>query len=250
MGRDRTLAAVPAGIIEFQFTRPRGARREGRSHVPALAEFQFTRPRGARRMAIGAIGAYQEFQFTRPRGARRETLHVEVRGDNVSIHAPAWGATSGGVSCATHRQFQFTRPRGARLDQLFVRRVIVAFQFTRPRGARPRARAERAPPRGVSIHAPAWGATSLPVALGDFPPCFNSRARVGRDSPSRLESIGKRAFQFTRPRGARPTPTPPHAMSEPVSIHAPAWGATLLCDGVFQFLDPFQFTRPRGARPA
>ena len=59
-------------------------------------------------------------------------------------------------------------------------------------------------PLGVSIHAPAWGATfkgwRLPVSC---------------------------PFQFTLPHGERP---PAHALDdapESVSIHAPAWGATL-----------------------
>ena len=76
------------------------------------------------------------------------------------------------------------------------------FQFTRPQGARPAPIVNgepnggvsiHAPARGatettnkslesitVSIHAPARGATQTPVTMS-FPACFNSRARKGRD---------------------------------------------------------------------
>ena len=33
----------------------------------------------------------------------------------------------------------------------------------------------------VSIHAPAWGATQITVTVTDRAPCFNPRARMGRD---------------------------------------------------------------------
>ena len=54
-------------------------------------------------------------------------------------------------------------------------------------------------------------------------------------------------FQSTRPRGARRRPAECDAPAEPVSIHAPARGATAFKRGLNAcFL--FQSTRPRGAR--
>jgi len=55
----------------------------------------------------------------------------------VSIHAPAWGAT-----------------------------IIYSEEETA---------------EAVSIHAPAWGATPTSRLLTSYLPCFNPRARVGRD---------------------------------------------------------------------
>ncbi|SLM19118.1 conserved hypothetical protein [uncultured spirochete] len=46
----------------------------------------------------------------------------------------------------------------------------------------------------VSIHAPAWGATSLYRDFCDFIKGFNPRARVGRDSIKR--SCNKQFFRF------------------------------------------------------
>ena len=59
--------------------------------------------------------------------------------------------------------------------------------------------------------------------------CFNPRARVGRDS-MRLAYCSSRGHAAVR-----------------VSIHAPAWGATLLVVAVDE-RGGFQSTRPRGAR--
>ena len=80
-----------------------------------------------------------EFQSTHPRGVRRDAGFTGVHSILVSIHAPAWGATSFIVSTRTARaMFQSTHPRGVRhgQGQLF-------FDDGR-----------------VSIHAPAWGATT------------------------------------------------------------------------------------------
>ena len=76
------------------------------------------------------------------------------------------------------------------------------FQFTRPRGAR-RLRSSIGVPLGVSIHAPAWGATLVLERADADDPRFNSRARVGRDMAQGVLKKTAELFQFTRPRGAR-----------------------------------------------
>jgi len=75
------------------------------------------------------------------------------------------------------------------------------FQSTRPRGARHGVDALD-PVLGVSIHAPAGGATQPGTDVGNGDR-FNPRARGGRDGKA--------------------DPIPPRGM---VSIHAPAGGAT------------------------
>ena len=57
------------------------------------------------------------------------------------------------------------------------------FQSTRPRGARPNKTNAIYSPVQVSIHAPAWGATSAFEYCVVLSLCFNPRARVGRDKP-------------------------------------------------------------------
>ena len=146
---------------------------------------------------------------------------------------------------------------------------MVEFQSTRPRGARLRIVAIRHQLDSISIHAPAWGATiSSPISgkrfcnfnprarVGrDSPIClptfcgrhFNPRARVGRDAGSAHQCGWQNIFQSTRPRGARRWQCASMRLAKHISIHAPAWGAT-----VFRRLQRgrkrFQSTRPRGAR--
>ena len=100
----------------------------------------------------------------------------------VSIHAPAWGATSNVYrKNLLAAMFQSTRPRGARPEMTGGSLAQQVFQSTRPRGARQ---------------------------------CMWFEART------------KNLFQSTRPRGARHTVGAVLLDAEAVSIHAPAWGAT------------------------
>ena len=171
-------------LFEFQSTHPRGVRRrscagpprrrnsfnprtrvgcdQGEENPPArLPTFQSTHPRGVRPRASARLSQPSRFQSTHPRGVRLCRACCRHVAAGVSIHAPAWGATS-------------RRWRRAGIWQ-------------------------------VSIHAPAWGATT---------------------TGSSLEYLGK-LFQSTHPRGVRRDGQPPDCRCGDVSIHAPAWGATM-----------------------
>ena len=63
--------------------------------------------------------------------------------------------------CNAPREFQSTRPRGARRVLFGTCDERFGFQSTRPRGARLRRRCGLLAHVGISIHAPAWGATGL-----------------------------------------------------------------------------------------
>ena len=148
-----------------------------------------------------------------------------ARRTGVSIHAPAWGATTGRHGTTVLNQFQSTRPRGAR-----------------PRSASTSRRSSRFNPRArvgrdlfdclfqplfplVSIHAPGWGATlRITLMLASFSMFQSTRPRGARHRrvPRRYSEP---RFQSTRPRGARPA----------TSWNRLAWSS-------------FQSTRPRGAR--
>ena len=121
----------------------------------------------------------------------------------VSIHAPARGATEQVKWLVATIPFQFTRPRGAR--PYGIQRKIQQTRFnSRAREGRDvlcRADADgfgvsiHAPARGatidtiavrhitfVSIHAPARGATLKDSSASTETRSFNSRAREGRDN--------------------------------------------------------------------
>ena len=161
------------------------------------------------------------FQFTPPRGGRPEYATLRMLNE-VSIHAPAWGATSANA---------FGEPLGVSIHApawgataapvLSV--PVTLFQFTPPRGGRhSTGNLGRQP--AVSIHAPAWGATPTSRQQSHWQTRFNSRPRVGGDPiPCRVNLDFE--FQFTPPRGGRQDGRG-ELVRGIVSIHAPAWGAT------------------------
>ena len=101
--------------------------------------FQSTRPRGARQGQTQGVGGRAEFQSTRPRGARPADRRRVFSWKDVSIHAPARGATRQ-VGQVLDADICFNpRAREGR-DVQHVHNVgnYIGFQSTRPRGARRR----------------------------------------------------------------------------------------------------------------
>ncbi len=78
----------------------------------------------------------------------------------------------------------------------------------------------------VSIHAPAKGATSGAIPTAAAQRRFDPRPREGGDSPIQTASGWSCTFRSTPPRRGRPGPVADRADQRPVSIHAPAKGAT------------------------
>ena len=167
--------------------------------------------------------------------------------------------------------FQSTHPRGVRHVPADCRTVRRRFQSTHPRGVRLAALLVYVlRPRLVSIHAPAWGATAalraaddvLPLfqsthprgvrrrghSAGPPPGCFNPRTRVGCDDVREVRLERVRGFNPRTRVGCDQLVFLHLSTPEPVSIHAPAWGATprlRLHVGIFV---KFQSTHPRGVR--
>ena len=100
----------------------------------------------------------------------------------------------------------------------------------------------------VSIHAPAWGATPLPLPIFCKAWSFNPRTRVGCDRYWLSYPHQIQVFQSTHPRGVRRRGSSDGLRACVVSIHAPAWGATPKVTGKGQIYFVFQSTHPRGVR--
>ncbi len=244
----------------------RGATWQSSRRLPVSAGFN-PRARAGRDQRKGCqVPATMRFN-PRARAGRDRGRNPSSSAAQVSIRAPARGATRVVYAFASHLKFQSARPRGARHDRragcrpygVSIRapargatmakpqlvNLIREFQSARPRGAR-RSDLLVAPPSQVSIRAPARGAT---------------------DVNGTTEGVA--VFQSARPRGARPTaPTVavPLVCFNPraragrdaqhrriretmnVSIRAPARGATAKMSfrGTHS---TFQSARPRGARP-
>ena len=214
--------------------RPRegGDARSARIVASASVLFQSTPPRRGRRIAV--IGRSSTDGFNpRPREGgdhrRREpaaTLRcfnprpreggdavpsaVSLRFD-VSIHAPAKGATMRG----------WLHPSG-----------VTAFQSTPPRRGRRRSWLDSLRLTRVSIHAPAKGATLRCSDRGSDVRCFNPRPREGGDVTGRRPRWTGRSFQSTPPRRGRRWQIRHAASLRRVSIHAPAKGATSIRVGL------------------
>ncbi len=101
------------------------------------------------------------FQSTRPHGARPELVYSSWDRAEVSIHAPARGATDGARGGRGAGPVSIHAPARGATDLVAQMEGQGQFQSTRPHGARLLAAAVRDVVADVSIHAPARGATCL-----------------------------------------------------------------------------------------
>ncbi len=164
--------------------------------------FQSTPPRRGRLIAryIGIVN--REFQSTPPRRGRLGVPLNLAASTDVSIHAPAQGATHGRDNEVAIVLFQSTPPRRGRPTGVRRSRLMVSFN------PRPRAGGDSIPQmrdRGanVSIHAPAQGATGCSGALLPVDYCFNPRPRAGGDTNDKYSIVSAYLFQSTPPRRGR-----------------------------------------------
>ena len=175
-----------------------------------------------------AGGIRGQFQSTHPRGVRRAAVRSCAGRSGVSIHAPAWGATDMHKWTLIHLSCFNPRTRVG-CDKVGIDRTetVGRFQSTHPRGVR------------------RWRA-ALPVSAVCFNPrtrvgcdgdgrnsyvhdgCFNPRTRVGCDKHTFTGFASPFSFQSTHPRGVRHFKTHRAFHKIIVSIHAPAWGATII----------------------
>ncbi len=173
------------------------------SRPPLL--FQSTLPRRERQRKADCITDFLRFQSTLPRRERPAKSELPGAEEFISIHAPAKGATF----------------HSARFFYQFL------FQSTLPRRERPSIRFEDSYCLLISIHAPAKGATSGRRVLETITTDFNPRSREGSDEFKCKHCGIVTVFQSTLPRRERPLISTAMARAPlPISIHAPAKGAT------------------------
>ena len=104
-----------SGPGRFQSTPPHGGRRWTRKHDNRLAQFQSTPPHGGRPRPVAPLFEEILFQSTPPHGGRLNCEWARPGQLDVSIHAPARGATGIRRRTATLLQlFQSTPPHGGR----------------------------------------------------------------------------------------------------------------------------------------
>ena len=188
--------------------------------------FQSTRPRRARRLRICRPADVTGVRFNpRARGGRDLSLKSIHTNLLVSIHAPAEGATKSLRSIGTTCRSFNPRARGGRDSKAIVTATGIVcfnprarggrdrsppplcpsqqpFQSTRPRRARPNQPVRDISTKGVSIHAPAEGATRRLTPKWQTVASFNPRARGGRDPARKVRPVSAWSFN-PRARGGR-----------------------------------------------
>ena len=89
---DTLFSISPFGRM-FQSTHPCGVRRFRKSLKPLACLFQSTHPCGVRLKECWKQKSFPRFQSTHPCGVRLILGATQRKWDDVSIHAPLWGAT-------------------------------------------------------------------------------------------------------------------------------------------------------------
>ena len=186
----------------------------------------------------------------------------------VSIHAPAWGATSLIIVSISRFPGFNPRPRMGGDSSVPSGQLLPSVSIHAPAWGATKGTYGYCGPKKVSIHAPAWGATKSDNHTGKINAGFNPRPRMGGDDIAifaniyYLVSIHAPAWGAThgldygktvRP-GFNPRPRMGGDVSRDkgiclihVSIHAPAWGATPTTSS-FATFHSFQSTPPHGGR--
>ena len=164
--------------------------------------FRSTLPRGERLASRAAMSLAWVFRSTLPRGERHGA--GGCRGPvGVSIHAPAWGATVVGIEADPPFAVSIHAPAWGATGRVMRVGMVMLFRSTLPRGERRCARRGGAGASGFDPRSRV-GSDARRYPVHSRPACFDPRSRVGSDK--RRAVLGRILD---------------------VSIHAPAWGATV-----------------------
>ena len=156
------MVMISRGAVEFQSTLPRRERRYT-IYLYQISTLYFNPRSREGSDSIKTVTAFMCKHFN-PR-SREGSDNIQFFCGiicNISIHAPAKGATQGGSWDLGADVFQSTLPRRERLSGHIVKSVC----------------------RRISIHAPAKGATPQPQFDAHADPYFNPRSREGSDGAS------------------------------------------------------------------
>ena len=173
MGSDlEGVGHLVADELEFQSTLPHGERPNSYGTSIRRSIFQSTLPHGERPASVPNCGRLLIFQSTLPHGERHNESRVGPAMLEISIHAPAWGATGrvrgeqGARGISIHAPAWGATAAG---------RVVVVLE-------------------PISIHAPAWGATRRSARCWIRGRYFNPRSRMGSDES---EAVVELALQIS-----------------------------------------------------
>ena len=203
MGSDRAVRRLWVDDRRFNSRSRMGSDATRGFHVRDAPCFN-SRSRMGSDYCYGPDNQLREVSIHAPAWGATSPAPLPAAAKTVSIHAPAWGATGRDPQRrADHSRFNSRSRMGSdeRPDRIGVEDG--AFQFTLPHGERPPATSARGTPRSFQFTLPHGERRGL---------------RPGRVGPAK--------FQFTLPHGERLGGDGGRHDDGLVSIHAPAWGAT------------------------
>ena len=188
--------------------------------------FQFTPLREGRLIVLVDEAERNLFQFTPLREGRPMASVVINTRFNISIHAPAGGATWDSLGAGiAEGLFQFTPLREGRRAACAPADALHHFN------SRPCGRGDLPPvhhgqrEKRISIHAPAGGATGDHDKTRLGQDHFNSRP-CGRGDAQQSQPTAPKPISIHAPAGGATDLTPFEPIVKLISIHAPAGGAT------------------------
>ena len=200
-GERLSLAVALNGEAIFQSTLPQGERPRTLTNCQSSFLFQSTLPQGERPFLLITPLHLLNFNPRSRKGSDAERWIKCVGITSISIHAPARGATSRYPSIKI-RAANFN-PRSRKGSDRYLKciwMIITKFQSTLPQGERPIMGPFSALASGISIHAPARGATR---GYGDdlvIKQDFNPRSRKGSDH---FPAISCRIQRYFNPRSRK-----------------------------------------------
>jgi len=148
--------------------------------------FQSTLPRGERRQPDGRYDSVHDVSIHAPARGATDDIGDVLGAAMVSIHAPARGATLFLRFARRSRAVSIHAPARGATSFGAYRLIKDGFQSTLPRGERLKGVICLLSEAIVSIHAPARGATSSGWSWSPGSPCFNPRSRAGSDINAKL----------------------------------------------------------------
>ena len=160
MGSDSKYNSAPGGYTDFN---PRSRMGSDMKYLPELLKvqvFQSTLPHGERRRISKKMYKSGKFQSTLPHGERPVQQHEARDHYDISIHAPAWGATSPAFTSApASTYFNPRSPHGERLVAVRSVPILAHFNPRSPHGERRLTEALEQLNEAFQSTLPAWGAT-------------------------------------------------------------------------------------------
>ena len=166
----------------FQSTLPRGERRNTTGYTTCMVGFQSTLPRGERltRLQISLVTRY----FNPRSRVGSDPVSIKMAKEQALYFNPRSRVGSDSTPQSPTAFLQNFNPRSR------VGSDTMAIHFFRWL-------------RGISIHAPAWGATSIPVNTTSFGAQFQSTLPRGERPVGAAGNREPPIFQSTLPRGER-----------------------------------------------